>query len=233
MIEVRDHGPGIPEDVLPHVFDRFYKASASRPRSEGSGLGLSIALENAHIHGGEITAANSAEGGAVFTLRLPRDASARSRRNGTTTRPPTARRAPRGTVGDETRRTAGLTRARRRVLAATVALAGLLAGLRHPGHARCRRTSARRPPGCRCALSDAGHRDAGDHARGVPVAGVPAVRLGAGAPSTARCEVPDGTAEAERRVLVAQGLLDELAATPSTVENEAGYTHRRPRRPDA
>ncbi|MFD7403916.1 ATP-binding protein [Streptomyces sp. NPDC059866] len=76
VIRVRDHGPGIPEDVLPHVFDRFYKASASRPRSEGSGLGLSIALENAHIHGGEITAANSPEGGAVFTLRLPRDASA-------------------------------------------------------------------------------------------------------------------------------------------------------------
>jgi two-component system, OmpR family, sensor histidine kinase MtrB len=75
VITVRDHGPGIPEDVLPHVFDRFYKASASRPRSDGSGLGLSIALENAHIHGGEITAANSPEGGAVFTLRLPRDAS--------------------------------------------------------------------------------------------------------------------------------------------------------------
>ncbi|WP_046584894.1 sensor histidine kinase [Streptomyces mangrovisoli] len=72
VIEVQDHGPGIPEDVLPHVFDRFYKASASRPRSEGSGLGLSIAMENAHIHGGEITAANAAEGGAVFTLRLPR-----------------------------------------------------------------------------------------------------------------------------------------------------------------
>ncbi|GGJ21068.1 sensor histidine kinase [Streptomyces brasiliensis] len=75
VIQVQDHGPGIPEDVLPHVFDRFYKASASRPRSDGSGLGLSIAMENAHIHGGEITAANSPEGGAVFTLRLPRDTS--------------------------------------------------------------------------------------------------------------------------------------------------------------
>ncbi|MHB9859540.1 ATP-binding protein [Streptomyces sp. YIM S03343] len=75
VIGVRDHGPGIPEDVLPHVFDRFFKASASRPRSEGSGLGLSIAMENAHIHGGSITAANSPEGGAVFTLRLPKDAS--------------------------------------------------------------------------------------------------------------------------------------------------------------
>jgi len=73
-VEVRDFGPGIPEEVLPHVFDRFYKASASRPRSEGSGLGLSIALENAHIHGGDITAANGPEGGAIFTLRLPMDA---------------------------------------------------------------------------------------------------------------------------------------------------------------
>ncbi|WP_188279420.1 sensor histidine kinase [Streptomyces sp. CBMA29] len=71
VIAVSDHGPGIPEDVLPHVFDRFYKADASRARSEGSGLGLSIAMENAHIHGGDITAANAPGGGAVFTLRLP------------------------------------------------------------------------------------------------------------------------------------------------------------------
>ncbi|WP_438284953.1 ATP-binding protein [Streptomyces niveus] len=75
VVEVRDNGPGIPEAVLPHVFDRFYKASASRPRSEGSGLGLSIAMENAHIHGGDITAANLPEGGAVFVLRLPHEVS--------------------------------------------------------------------------------------------------------------------------------------------------------------
>lgn len=78
VVAVSDNGPGIPEDVLPHVFDRFYKADASRRRSEGSGLGLSIAMENAHIHGGDITAANRPEGGAVFTLRLPR----RPRANG-------------------------------------------------------------------------------------------------------------------------------------------------------
>ncbi|WP_328927303.1 HAMP domain-containing histidine kinase [Streptomyces sp. NBC_00190] len=73
VIAVQDNGPGIPEDVLPHVFDRFYKASASRPKSDGSGLGLSIAMENAHIHGGDITAANVAGAGALFTLRLPMD----------------------------------------------------------------------------------------------------------------------------------------------------------------
>ncbi|GAA3849477.1 sensor histidine kinase [Streptomyces sedi] len=72
-VEVADQGPGIPEDVLPHVFDRFYKASASRPRSDGSGLGLSIAMENAHLHGGDITVHNDPVGGAVFTLRLPHD----------------------------------------------------------------------------------------------------------------------------------------------------------------
>jgi two-component system sensor histidine kinase MtrB len=72
VVAVADGGPGIPEDVLPHVFDRFFKADASRRRSEGSGLGLSIAMENARIHGGTITAANAADGvGAVFTLRLP------------------------------------------------------------------------------------------------------------------------------------------------------------------
>nr|WP_223290960.1 HAMP domain-containing sensor histidine kinase [Streptomyces avicenniae] len=71
VIRVADHGPGIPAEVLPHVFDRFYKASASRPRSDGSGLGLSIALENAHLHGGDITARNLPGGGAEFTLRLP------------------------------------------------------------------------------------------------------------------------------------------------------------------
>ncbi|MFE5723214.1 sensor histidine kinase [Streptomyces erythrochromogenes] len=73
VIAVQDNGPGIPEEVLPHVFDRFYKASASRPKSDGSGLGLSIAVENAHIHGGDITAANVPGGGALFTLRLPVD----------------------------------------------------------------------------------------------------------------------------------------------------------------
>ncbi|MGW2222228.1 ATP-binding protein [Nonomuraea sp. NPDC001684] len=73
-VEVRDHGPGLEEAVLPHAFDRFYKASAARARSEGSGLGLAIALENARLHRGDLTVANAPDGGALFTLRLPRRA---------------------------------------------------------------------------------------------------------------------------------------------------------------
>ncbi|WP_084145534.1 sensor histidine kinase [Amycolatopsis jejuensis] len=70
-LEVADHGPGIPAEMLPQVFDRFTKADTSRARSEGSGLGLSIARENARLHGGDVEAANTVNG-AVFTLRLPR-----------------------------------------------------------------------------------------------------------------------------------------------------------------
>jgi two-component system sensor histidine kinase MtrB len=78
-LEVRDHGPGLDEAVLPHVFDRFYKADAARARSEGSGLGLAIARENARLHRdgerqGSLSAANAPGGGAAFTLRLPRRA---------------------------------------------------------------------------------------------------------------------------------------------------------------
>ncbi|TDD06287.1 HAMP domain-containing histidine kinase [Nonomuraea deserti] len=74
VVEVRDHGPGLDATVLPHVFDRFYKASAARTRSEGSGLGLAIARENARLHRGDLTVTNAPDGGAVFTLRLPRRA---------------------------------------------------------------------------------------------------------------------------------------------------------------
>jgi two-component system, OmpR family, sensor histidine kinase MtrB len=71
-VEVRDHGAGLPEAAIAHVFDRFYKADTARARSEGSGLGLAIASENARLHGGHIEAANDPGGGAVFTVTLPR-----------------------------------------------------------------------------------------------------------------------------------------------------------------
>ncbi|MFF1440365.1 sensor histidine kinase [Streptomyces sp. NPDC058295] len=71
VIEVLDSGPGIPDDVLPHVFERFYKSDAARSRTEGSGLGLAITEENVRMHGGTVRAANRPEGGAVFTVDLP------------------------------------------------------------------------------------------------------------------------------------------------------------------
>lgn len=72
VLTVRDHGPGIAEDDLPHVFDRFYRAAAARALP-GSGLGLSIVRQVIEAHGGTVAAANAADGGtgAVFTVTLP------------------------------------------------------------------------------------------------------------------------------------------------------------------
>jgi two-component system OmpR family sensor kinase len=74
QITVSDMGPGIDPEHLPHIFDRFYKADASRAGTSirsGSGLGLSIVRAIVHRHGGEVSAVNQPGGGAVFTLLLP------------------------------------------------------------------------------------------------------------------------------------------------------------------
>ncbi|BFO22651.1 hypothetical protein SHKM778_90390 [Streptomyces sp. KM77-8] len=52
VIRVTDSGPGIAEEAMPHIFERFYKAGTSRTRSESSGLGLAITAENVRLHGG-------------------------------------------------------------------------------------------------------------------------------------------------------------------------------------
>jgi signal transduction histidine kinase len=75
-IVVRDTGPGIAVEHLPHIFDRFYKADASRAGTtipSGSGLGLSIVQAIVRQHDGLITAANAPGGGAEFTVVLPTD----------------------------------------------------------------------------------------------------------------------------------------------------------------
>ena len=73
-ITVRDSGPGIPPEHLPHIFERFYKADAARSatRMSGSGLGLSIVQAIVERHGGTVTASNSPDGGACFEIRIPR-----------------------------------------------------------------------------------------------------------------------------------------------------------------
>jgi two-component system OmpR family sensor kinase len=72
LLAVEDGGSGIPAEHLPHVFDRFYKADASRAGvSGGSGLGLSIVKAIVEGYGGNVSAANREAGGAVFEVRIP------------------------------------------------------------------------------------------------------------------------------------------------------------------
>jgi signal transduction histidine kinase len=69
---VADDGPGIPDDALPHVFERFYRADPSRSRrSGGSGLGLAIVEAIVDAHGGRVDAGNRDGGGAGVTIVLP------------------------------------------------------------------------------------------------------------------------------------------------------------------
>jgi two-component system, OmpR family, sensor histidine kinase MprB len=68
-LTVRDHGPGIDEADLPHVFDRFYRAATARALP-GSGLGLAIVKQTVDDHGGSVTVANADGGGVLATLRF-------------------------------------------------------------------------------------------------------------------------------------------------------------------
>jgi two-component system sensor histidine kinase MprB len=70
VLTVRDHGPGIPEDELPHVFDRFWRSPSARALP-GSGLGLSIVARTVEQAGGQVTLARAEGGGTVATVRLP------------------------------------------------------------------------------------------------------------------------------------------------------------------
>jgi two-component system sensor histidine kinase MprB len=70
VLTVRDHGPGIAEADLPHVFDRFYRSDEARAMP-GSGLGLAIVSQVASTHGGSASARNHPDGGALVTFMLP------------------------------------------------------------------------------------------------------------------------------------------------------------------
>src|SRR5262249_10289410 len=68
-VSVRAHGPRIPAEGLPYVFDRFYRARSARGLP-GSGLGLAIVRQVAEAHGGEVVAEHADGGGTIMTLRL-------------------------------------------------------------------------------------------------------------------------------------------------------------------
>ncbi|MFI9754008.1 HAMP domain-containing sensor histidine kinase [Streptomyces collinus] len=70
VLTVRDHGPGIPADELPYVFDRFWRSPGARALP-GSGLGLSIVARTVQQAGGEVSLARAEGGGTVATVRLP------------------------------------------------------------------------------------------------------------------------------------------------------------------
>ncbi len=73
LVAVRDHGPGLSEADLGHMFERFYRGDPARARSSrgGSGLGLAIVQQIAITHGGRVQAANHPGGGALLELLLP------------------------------------------------------------------------------------------------------------------------------------------------------------------
>jgi signal transduction histidine kinase len=75
VFEVRDTGPGIPEDQLQAIFQRFFRTDQSRAHGEtssGTGLGLAIARAIVELHDGRIEALNPPGGGALFRVSLPR-----------------------------------------------------------------------------------------------------------------------------------------------------------------
>jgi two-component system sensor histidine kinase CpxA len=72
LITVRDHGPGVPEETLSHLFTPFYRVAEARDRqSGGAGIGLAIAERAVRLHGGSMTAANAPGGGLIVTIALP------------------------------------------------------------------------------------------------------------------------------------------------------------------
>ncbi len=73
LVEVRDSGPGIAPEHLPHLFERFYKVDRSR-RDQGTGLGLAIAKHIVELHGGEVGVESTQGVGSTFWFTLPRAA---------------------------------------------------------------------------------------------------------------------------------------------------------------
>jgi heavy metal sensor kinase len=74
-VSVSDRGPGIPEEIQPHIFERFYRGDATRVRDRradsGAGLGLALSRWIAHVHHGEVRLIQSSESGTTFTVFLP------------------------------------------------------------------------------------------------------------------------------------------------------------------
>jgi heavy metal sensor kinase len=73
VIAIRDQGPGIPPEIRPHIFERFYRGDAARRHDvhDGAGLGLALARWIASVHGGDVALARSSPSGSTFVVSLP------------------------------------------------------------------------------------------------------------------------------------------------------------------
>src|SRR6185312_11934593 len=73
QLQVQDTGSGMPEDQLPHVFERFYRVQGAKSRShEGSGIGLSLVQELTRLHGGSVSVTSTPGKGSTFTVLIPK-----------------------------------------------------------------------------------------------------------------------------------------------------------------
>jgi signal transduction histidine kinase len=70
-LTVEDHGPGVPEQMIPHLFDRFYRGDSARGRHAGLGLGLTLAAAIVEMHHGRIEAGRATAGGLRIRIEIP------------------------------------------------------------------------------------------------------------------------------------------------------------------
>jgi signal transduction histidine kinase len=76
VIEVRDHGPGVPRESLARLFDPFFRVEPARDRDSGGvGLGLAIVRQAALFHGGSVSAQNQPDEGLIVRLEFPVESS--------------------------------------------------------------------------------------------------------------------------------------------------------------
>lgn len=93
-LEIRDHGPGVPEEALEHLFEPFYRVDQARARKTGgAGVGLSICERAVRLHGGKVTARNASPRGLIVEISLPLAETA-AREAEAEPGPSTARREP-------------------------------------------------------------------------------------------------------------------------------------------
>jgi signal transduction histidine kinase len=71
VLQVRDDGPGIPEEDLPHIFEKYFRAGQTSGKEPGIGLGLALVKATAEVHGGEVTVQNIESHGAEFVIKIP------------------------------------------------------------------------------------------------------------------------------------------------------------------